>query len=208
MSIIEKDSFIYDTKKEMFIHKYVTDNVLADYGDGTCEKLNYDAIHVATPFTYKETTYLINVHSYQENRESCLNLMQCLKNNNNIIYSTLIKAIKNYPHDYYPSKWELQRIFKKILLLFKDYEDSYSLSEGLLTVIEDACIKYFLTDDEDFFYKTKFGRGVKQIFKEELPIVYFDFNYDSRDDEDWGCISNCFFLFFLINTWNKYLQAY
>ena len=107
------DSFIYEFENKKSIHKYVTNKIFAEYGDGTHKKLIYDAIHICTLFTYEKRTYLINIDSYQEGSESCLKLMYCLKNKNNIIYSTLIKALKFFHNDdkYYPSKWKLQRIF-------------------------------------------------------------------------------------------------
>ena len=73
------DSFVYDNENNMFIHKYVTNNIFASYGDGTYKKLNYDAIHICTPFTYDKITYLIKIDSYKESREACFNLMHYLK---------------------------------------------------------------------------------------------------------------------------------
>ena len=35
MSTIAKDSFIYDPENEMFIDKYITNNIFTEYGDGT-----------------------------------------------------------------------------------------------------------------------------------------------------------------------------
>ena len=104
--------------------------------------------------------------------------MQCLKNNNNIIYSTLIKALKIF-NDYYLSKCELQSIFKKIGLLYEDHDDAYSCIGGG----EKACIEYYSFIDDENDYKTKFGKGVKQILKEELPTIYFNFHYDKYIDD-------------------------